>query len=55
MKKDDTENRFFPKRSFANGCIDAINLCNMLKDQTILIISYVCTVPIATKSLTTNT
>ena len=55
MKKHDTENRFFLKRSFANGCIDAINLCNMLKDQTILIISYVCTVPIATKSLTTNT
>jgi len=55
MKKDDTENRFFLKRSFANGCLDAINLCNMLKDQTIPIISYVCTAPIATKSLTTNT
>ena len=65
IKKDEIDKRFFLRLSFANKGIDATNLCKILlhksvkskippyfKDQSVPIISYSYTIPIAAKLLT---
>jgi hypothetical protein len=67
IKKDEIDKRPFLKLSFANKGLDGINLGNILhhksvkckippyyKDQTVPIISYIYTRPIALKKLIAN-
>ena len=64
IKKDEIDKRSFLKLSFANKGLDGINLGNILhhkfvkfkippysKDQSVLIISYLYTRPIASKKI----
>jgi hypothetical protein len=64
IKKDEIDKRSFLKLSFANKGLDGINLDNILhhkfvkfkippysKDQSVLIISYLYTRPIASKKI----